>query len=235
WRIPLQQRVGNGYVYASAYLSDEEAVADLSAAVGTPLAEPRLLRFTTGRRRLLWNGNCVALGLASGFLEPLESTSIHLIGSGLYHLLEHFPDRDFDQANIDAYNTRLIEEAETIRDFIAAHYALTQRRDTAFWRYCASMPLPATLRERIELYRGTGRVRARAGELFTELSWFYIFDGLGVEPRAYDPLADIDGTRTAASLERLRGLVQHEVLKARPHDSFFAATAPGAAAQAPRP
>ena len=227
WRIPLQHRIGNGYVYSSEHLTDEEALEDLKSVAGEPCAEPRLLRFTTGRRRLLWNRNCVALGLASGFLEPLESTSIHLVTSGVYHLLEHFPDRDFDQANIDTYNTRVIEEVEAIRDFIVLHYCLTQRRDSPFWRHCASMQIPAGLRERIELYRGTGRVRVRSGELFTDLSWFYILDGLGVEPAAYDPLTDGPGAaQVAASLESLRSQVRREVRQAPEHDSFFA---PGSA------
>ena len=222
WRIPLQHRIGNGYVYASEYLKDDAALADLAAEVSAPLAEPRFLRFETGRRRLLWSRNCVALGLASGFLEPLESTSIHLVTSSLYHLLEHFPDLDFDQANINAYNERVIAEVEVIRDFIVAHYSLTQRRDTPFWRYCGSMQIPAGLRERIELYRGTGRVRARAGELFTDLSWFYILDGLGIEPRAGDPLADLSSAKAGAWLRTLRSQLQREVREARPHDSFFA-------------
>ena len=233
WRIPLQHRIGNGYVYSSEYLTDEEAIADLGAEVGTPLAEPRLLRFQTGRRKLLWNRNCVALGLASGFLEPLESTSIHLVTSGLYHLLEHFPDRHFDQANIDTYNTRVIEEVEAIRDFIVLHYCLTRRRDSPFWRYCGSMSIPASLRERIELYRGTGRVRTRAGELFTDLSWFYILDGLGIEPAAYDPLVDGAGSaQLAVSLQALRKQLQLEVRQALPHDSFFAPGGAFAAAPA---
>src|SRR5262249_42851250 len=154
-RIPLQNRDGNGYVYSSAHLSDERALEDLRAVVARePMAEPRRLRFVTGRGRLLWNRNCVALGLASGFLEPLESTSIHLVASGIYHLLEHFPDRNLDQANIDTYNARVIEELEAIRDFIVLHYCLVQREDTPFWRYCRSMTIPDSLRERIGLYRG---------------------------------------------------------------------------------
>ena len=224
WRIPLQHRIGNGYVYASEFLSDEQAVADLQAAVGAALAEPRLLRFATGRRRLLWNGNCVALGLASGFLEPLESTSIHLVTSGLYHLLEHFPDRDFDQANIDAYNARVIEELETIRDFLVLHYCLVQREDSAFWRHCRSMAIPPSLRERIELYRGTGRIRAGAGELFTELSWFYILEGLGVRPTACDPLLEVLGAdQLRGILGSLAAATAALVAAARPHDSYFPA------------
>lgn len=192
WRIPLQHRMGNGYVYSSAHASDESAWRDFHAALdGEPLTEPRVLRFVAGRRELFWNRNCVALGLASGFLEPLESTSIHLVMSGVYKLLEHFPDRSFATANIDSYNAELCVEMEAIRDFLILHYAGTGRDDSAFWRYCAHMPLPASLAARIELYRQTGRVRGKSGELFSDLSWFYVFDGLGIEPLAYDPLIDV--------------------------------------------
>ncbi len=192
WRIPLQHRCGNGYVYSSAHCSDEQAHQDLLCTVsGKPLAEPRFLRFVTGRRKHFWNRNCVALGLASGFLEPLESTSIHLVTSGIYHLLEHFPDKGFDPTNIASYNDELAVEAERIRDFIVMHYCLTQRDDTPLWRYCRSMAIPDTLRQRIEMYSRTGRIRVRAGELFTDLSWFYIFEGLGVRPDNYDPLLDV--------------------------------------------
>jgi tryptophan 7-halogenase len=210
-------------VYSSAHVSDEEALADLEAEVTQPCGEPRFLRFQTGRRKLLWRGNCVALGLASGFLEPLESTSIHLVTSGLYHLLEHFPDRNFEQANIDAYNARVIDEVEVIRDFIVLHYCLTQRRDSPFWRQCGALAIPESLRERIELYRGTGRVYTRARELFTELSWFYILDGLGLEPRGHDPLADVlPAAQLTEALETLRRQVLKEVRAAQTHESYFA-------------
>jgi tryptophan halogenase len=227
WRIPLQHRAGNGYVYSSAHCSDDEAHQDLVSSVGEkPLAEPRFLRFVTGRRKLYWNRNCVALGLASGFLEPLESTSIHLVTSGLYHLLEHFPDKGFDQTNIDAYNTELIQESERIRDFIVLHYCLTQREDAPLWRYCRSMTLPDSLRQRIELYRRTGRIRWRAGELFTDLSWFYIFEGLGVRPDSYDPLLDVvTVTQLSEILSSMASSTAAVARTAPTHDSHFAAGA----------
>jgi tryptophan halogenase len=223
WRIPLQHRVGNGYVYSSAHCTDDEALNDLLGVTGgKPLAEPRLLRFVTGRRKLYWNRNCIALGLASGFLEPLESTSIHLVTSGLYHLLEHFPDLGFDQANIDAYNRELVEECERVRDFIVLHYWLTRRSDTPLWRYCQSMTVPDSLRERLEVYKGTGRIRIRSGELFTDLSWFYIFEGLGVRPAGYDPLLDVvpDG-KLAEILASLARDTAAAVKAAPSHDSYF--------------
>jgi tryptophan halogenase len=223
WRIPLQHRVGNGYVYASSHISDAEAFDDLLATVGErPLADPRLLRFATGRRKRFWNRNCVALGLASGFLEPLESTSIHLVMSGVYNLLDHFPDLDFDPSNIDHYNRQLGDELEHIRDFIVLHYCATQRSDTPLWAYCQAMELPDSLKERIELYRRTGRIPIKAGELFTDLSWFYIFEGLGIEPQAYDPLMDVVAPAQLRSI--LSGLAQQTVAAltgAPTHDSYF--------------
>ena len=223
WKIPLQHRVGNGYVYSSAHCTDEEALQDLlSTTGGKPLTEPRLLRFVTGRRKLYWHRNCVALGLASGFLEPLESTSIHLVTSGLFHLLEHFPDRNFDQANIDSYNHELIEESERIRDFIVLHYWLTQRDDAPLWRYCRSMGVPDSLRERRDVYEGTGRIRVRSGELFTDLSWFYIFEGMGARPAHYDPLLDVVPDSRFTEILRSLSRATGAIVKAAPqHDSLF--------------
>jgi tryptophan halogenase len=223
WRIPLQHRIGNGYVYSSAHCSEQQALEDLVAVVGErPQTDPRFLRFVTGRRRLLWHRNCVALGLASGFLEPLESTSIHLVTSGVYHLLEHFPDRNFDPTNIDTYNARVIEEIDAVRDFIVLHYCLAQRDDGPFWSYCRSITIPDSLRERIELYRATGRIRVRAGELFTDLSWFYIFEGLGLRPASYDPLLDvISAGQLRDILASLATSTAAVVRTAAPHDSYF--------------
>jgi tryptophan 7-halogenase len=226
WRIPLRHRVGNGYVYSSAHLEDGAALDDLQAAVGKPLADPRLLRFVTGRRRLFWNRNCVALGLASGFIEPLESTSIHLVMSGVYKLLEHFPDLSFAQSNIDSYNAELINEMERIRDFIVMHYSLTERSDTPFWDYCRNIKLPDSLIERIELYRQTGRIRTKAGELFNDLSWFYIFEGMGVRPLSYDPLMDVVPSAELREIfDKIAELTRSAATQSASHDSQFAARA----------
>jgi tryptophan halogenase len=170
---------------------------------------------------LFWNRNCVALGLASGFLEPLESTSIHLVMSGVYKLLEHFPNTSFAQSNIDSYNNELIQEMERIRDFIVLHY-LTGRADTPLWADCQNMKLPDSLLQRIELYRRTGRVRSKAGELFTDLSWFYIFEGIGITPESYDPLMDV--VTTAQLREILGSMAQATAVAAQgvpSHDSYF--------------
>jgi tryptophan halogenase len=227
WRIPLQHRVGNGYVYCSAHLSDAEAHDDLMRTVGEkPLADPRFLRFVTGRRKLFWNRNCVTLGLASGFLEPLESTSIHLVMSAMYNLLDHFPDLSFEQSNVDSYNAELIDEMESIRDFIVLHYCATQRSDTPLWSYCQSMKLPTSLLRRIELYKGTGRIRPKPRELFTDLSWFYIFEGLGIQPASFDPL--VAGPNFAQVLELMRAMsnqVAQDLRNAPSHDSYFASAA----------
>lgn len=223
WRIPLQHRFGNGYVYSSAHAGDREALDDLISGIGAPLDSPRVLRFTAGHRRRLWNRNCVALGLASGFLEPLESTSIQLVINGVFNLLDHFPDRSFDRANIDSYNAELIAELERIRDFLILHYRGCRRDDTPFWRdMCAARP-PESLAQRIALYRGTGRVRPRPGELFSDLSWFYIFEGLGMRPAALDPLIDAEAfVRARPIMRALRQGVEREARHAPAHDSCFA-------------
>jgi tryptophan halogenase len=223
WRIPLQHRTGNGYVYSSAHISDSAAFDDLLAQAGEiPMAEPRFLRFVTGRRRLFWNRNCVTLGLASGFLEPLESTSIHLAMSGIYNLLDHFPDRTFDPANIASYNAMLAEEMEHVRDFIILHYCATSRDDSPLWRHCRAMGLPDSLRARMDRYRDSGRLRQRAGELFSDVSWFYIFEGMGVRPRRYDPLMDVVGAdQLRAFLSALARSTGEAVQGARPHDAHF--------------
>ncbi len=225
WRIPLQHRTGNGYVYSSAHSSDTEALADLLQEVSEPLAEPRMLRFTAGRRRQFWSRNCVALGLASGFLEPLESTSIQLVVSGLYNLLDHFPDRSFDEANIESYNRELIEEMERIRDFLILHYCCNQRDGAPFWEECRRVRLPETLAQRIELYRGMGRIRPGPRELFTDLSWFFIFEGLGMEPASLDPLIDGAGFARAWPVMRaIRKDIEREARAAPAHDSYFVAS-----------
>ena len=161
---------------------------------GAPMATPQRLRFTTGRREHFWVGNCVALGLASGFLEPLESTSIQLVINGIYRLIDHFPDRNFAGHNVSAYNRTMIDEFERVRDFIILHYCLTGRRDTEFWRYCATMEVPDTLQERIDVFRETARIIPKPFEIFTDLSWFYIFEGMGVVPAAFDPVSALPST-----------------------------------------
>ncbi|RQO61827.1 tryptophan halogenase [Paucibacter sp. KBW04] len=192
WRIPLQHRTGNGHVFSSAFM-EEGAAADLllSKLDGEALAEPRLVKFRTGRRKQFWVGNCVALGLASGFMEPLESTSIHLIQTAITRLMDLFPRQGLDAADIASYNRQTQFEYERIRDFIILHYKATRRDDSPFWNYCREMAVPDSLLEKMELYRSNGRIYREANELFWEPSWLQVMHGQGLRPRAYHPLADV--------------------------------------------
>ena len=192
WRIPLQHRIGNGHVFSTAFMSEDEATRILLSNLdGKPLADPRVVPFTTGRRRRSWIKNCVALGLAAGFIEPLESTAIWLVQSGLSRLLTMFPDRSFRPADIDRYNRIMGNEYELVREFVVLHYKATERADSDFWKYCRDMEVPERLAEKIRVFEAYGRTWREAEELFNDTSWFAVMIGQLMKPQTYDPVADI--------------------------------------------
>lgn len=191
WQIPLQHRMGNGYVFSSRFLTKESASATLLEKIsGEPITTPKPFSFQAGRRKRVWNKNCYALGLASGFLEPLESTSISLIQTGITHLLTFFPDLSFDPAMINEVNRRHQHEMERIRDFIILHYKLTQRTDTEFWRYCQAMEIPDSLQHKIELFKSCGHILQHEPEAFEKSSWLSIYHGFGITPQRTDNRID---------------------------------------------
>jgi tryptophan halogenase len=194
WRIPLQHRTGNGYVFSSRFQDDEAARHSLLAALGEPpITEPRLLRFTPGRRRRAWNRNVVAIGLSSGFLEPLESTSIHLIQSGIAKLLALFPRRSDDALVAEQFDRIFAQEMHAVRDFLILHYKMTAGRDEPLWRYCREMEIPETLAYRIDQFRNSGRIMLSTDELFRDASWFAVLDGQGIAATDYNPMIETIG------------------------------------------
>jgi tryptophan halogenase len=222
WRIPLQHRVGNGLVYCSRYMSDQEATDKLPREVeGKTIVQPRVIRFRTGRRLDAWNKNVIAVGLANGFVEPLESTSIHLIMTSMTRLIYLFPFPTVTQAIIDQYNEESRLEQERVRDFIILHYCATQRDDSEMWKYCSSMPLPDSLARRLELFRTRAHVWQRDGELFRTDSWVQVMLCQGIRPEHYHYLAtampDKDLVRF---LENIRGTINQAVSQMPSHQQF---------------
>lgn len=224
WRIPLQHRTGNGHVYCSRFISDDEAAATLLSNLdGQALADPRLIKFQTGMRKQAWNRNVVAIGLSSGFLEPLESTSIHLIQSGIARLVELFPDTRFSATDRDEYNRQSRFEYERVRDFIILHYHLNQRTDSAYWLECANMAIPETLQRKMAQYRSRGRVIRDNNELFSEVGWLQVFEGQNMVQDGYHPLADTQGEADIADyLESVRGVIAKCIDVMPTHDQYIA-------------
>jgi len=222
WQIPLQHRDGNGYIYGSGFSGDDAAHALLLRNLpGRALSDPFALRFRPGRRKAAWSRNVVALGLAAGFLEPLEATSIHLIQRGIAMLLKFFPDRDFAAADIERYNRILESEFSRVRDFLLLHYSQTERADP-FWRHCRGMPLTGSLREKIELFRSHGRILRDEAEIFPVLSWLSVMVGQNIIPRRHDPLVDaLDPRKIQARLEELRSAVKDSVDAMPAHGDFI--------------
>jgi tryptophan halogenase len=209
-------------VYCSRYLADDAARQGLLANVaGKVLTEPRVIKFRPGQRRQTWKRNCIAIGLSSGFIEPLESTSIHLIQRGIMRLVQMFPRDGIHQSDVDEYNRQTNEEIEHIRDFIVLHYHVTRRQDTPFWRACRAMEIPGSLRHRIELFRETGRVFRVPGELFAENSWIQVMLGQGIEPQQHHPVADLMGDEELARfLDDIKSSVEKTVSQLPAHQAY---------------
>ncbi len=230
WRIPLQHRQGNGHVYCSAAITDDEAQAVLRNNLdGQPLADPRVIRFTAGRRRRAWIGNCVAIGLSSGFLEPLESTSLHLIQTGIERLLLVLPDRNHDPLNAEEFNRATAAEYERIRDFIILHYHANTRSEP-FWRQCAAASIPDELVYKIRHWMGSGRLVAPQDDLFRNPSWLAVYLGQGMVPEHYDAMTELraDTVDPTGQLRRLRELMRAAAQTFPTHDSVLTRFAPAA-------
>jgi tryptophan halogenase len=222
WCIPLQHRVGNGLVYSSQHLTDDSAREQLlQAVVGRPVNQPRVLKFQTGRRRVVWNKNCIALGLASGFVEPLESTSIHLMMVGVTRLLHMFPWGGFTPALADQFNQQSRLEMERVRDFVVLHYHATEREDTPFWQHCRHMAIPDTLAQRIELFREKAYAYQLDQELFRVDSWSQVMLGQRIIPRNYHQIArTIEDAELVKYLADFRQSVSEAVARLPPHQEF---------------
>ncbi|MCW3174098.1 tryptophan halogenase family protein [Shewanella subflava] len=223
WRIPLQSRTGNGFVFCSKYMTDQEAIDTLMANIeGEPLNKPRVIKFKTGTRRQHWNKNCIAVGLSSGFLEPLESTSIHLIQRSIVRLMQQFPSQGIDQTDINEFNQQIKLEMDNIRDFIILHYKVTDREDSRFWRYCKNMPIPASLQHRIDMFSQSGKVYKYGNELFGESSWIQVMMGQGIMPKEYHPIVDMMETEELASfLNNIKSTAKRKVETLPPHFDFI--------------
>ncbi|MGD9584753.1 MAG: tryptophan halogenase family protein [Lysobacterales bacterium] len=231
WRIPLQHRTGNGHVYCSDFMSEDQASALLLANLdGEAIGSPRSLRFTSGMRARLWERNCVAVGLASGFVEPLESTAIHLIQSSIGRLLSLFPDRHCEPALQEEFNRQARFEYESVRDFLLLHYQATERRDSPFWRHCAELPSTPRLQHKIDIFRASGQIFRVHEELFTEGSWLQVLLGQGIRPSRYHPLAD---ALPKAQLDQFLGHLQTRVAQSidilPEHSEFVARHCPAGA------
>ena len=228
WRIPLQHRIGTGYVFCSRHISDDEATATLLANLDGPaLVEPWILKFTAGHRKKFWSGNVVAIGLSAGFMEPLESTSIHLTQAGVTRLLALFPDKTFNPVWAAEYNRLMTSQYEHIRDFLILHYHATERDDSPFWTGCRTMAIPETLERKIALFRSQGRFFREDDELFAELNWIAVLMGQNIVPRSHDPLADLfDESVIAENLAHMREVIAKTADAMPTHRAFLTRHSP---------
>lgn len=223
WRIPLQHRVGNGYVFSSQYISEDEATAQLLESLdGKPLADPKVLRFTTGFRKKGWDKNCIALGLSGGFLEPLESTSIHLVQLAISKLLAYFPMDKHCELESARFNMEMREEYENIKDFLISHYHVTERDDTPFWQYVKNMSIPESLDRRLKLFKSRGEVLVKHQELFKNDSWFAVLTGQGLMPEGFHPVAAaISEDELRLRLTKVRSGIQKRIEMMPTHEEYI--------------
>lgn len=223
WRIPTQHRTGNGHIYSSQYMSDDEAIDILMAGLDSkPLGAPRKIKFKTGYRETLWNKNCIALGLSAGFLEPLESTSLFLIQMGITRFITLFPTADISDVVRREYNLQMQKEFKQVRDFIILHYVATQRDDSPFWNYCRTMSIPETLKRKIDLFSEAGRVFRYDDELFSKESWIAVSLGQNIMPKATDPIVSaLPHEQVQHSLESMRKAMQQTAQKMPLHAEFI--------------
>lgn len=223
WRIPLQHRTGNGYVFCDKYVTDEQATQTLLDSIeGEPLMTPRIIPFTTGMRKKSWNKNCLSLGLAQGFVEPLESTAIHLVSKTIAYFIRMFPTKQQNETLIDEYNRRVRVDYEEIRDFLVLHYCTTQREDTEFWRWCKNMDIPESLQNKIDFFKVSGGLIPGAEELFQPTSWYAVFNGMSVEPAGYNPTLDTWDYKKLKTImdQGKQGIA--DIVKQQPsHDDFL--------------
>jgi tryptophan halogenase len=228
----IEDPTGNGYVFSSEFISEDEAASKLLERLdGKALAEPKILRFTAGKRRTTWVKNCLAVGLSGGFLEPLESTSIHLVQVAIVKLLDLFPQKDCHPAILKRFNAEMDELYEGIRDFIIAHYKVTERDDTPYWDYCRTMSIPDSLETRLELFRSRGEVQPGVNGLFHDTNWFAILYGQGIEPADYHPLADaMSEDDLNLTLARIRGLIRKRVDALPAHGDYLRSVSAATAA-----
>ncbi len=223
WRIPLQHRTGNGYVFDSNYCSTEEATRQLLATIkGEPVNEPQLVHFKTGMMKQSWKNNCIGIGLSSGFLEPLESTAIHMITRGVKHFIRMIPNSHHDQVLATEYNRRMRRDYEEIRDFLVVHYCTTNRMDTDFWKYYRTMKLPHSLEHKLALFSNRGLIAAGEDDLFQQDNWNCVLEGMGVRADSYDPLLDgINFSEIAELLKKIPESIQQAVENLPKHKEFI--------------
>ena len=223
WRVPLQHRLGNGHVFCSKYMSDDEALDILLKNLdGEPMTEPRLLRFVTGHRKKFWNKNVVSIGLSSGFMEPLESTSIHLIHTAINKLMLIFSLEGVVPEQEKIFNRLALKEFKKIRDFLILHYNATTRDDSEFWNYCRTMDVPESLTEKIELFKLNGQVFREEDELFTATSWAAVMLGQGIQPSSYSPLVDVlDQEKLAKEIDEMEKSIKYVVYYMPKHAEFL--------------